>query len=131
LAFNDFKVRRGNQQERLAHELRDYARRVMRDATECPIAAVHLHLERCQDAEWIIRLCIAEKLVPDAETRFSGLQLANPHTLLDYLHAIDITREHHRAPAWLNWRSDEYEKLGEKIDVLAAYVAQLGKGGAR
>lgn len=104
--------------------LRRQARRVMGDVTECPIDTLPAHLARLDDLREIFRYVIAHDYAETPESRLSGKQLIYPATLADFLACLDITRNTHRAPAFVNQRDTEIADINRKLDLLAGLICK-------
>lgn len=96
--------------------LKPQARRIMGDITECPVDTIPAHLARLDDLREIFRHVIRHDFAETPESRLSGVQLLHPVTLADYLAALEITRQTHRAPAFVNSRDTELAEIN--LDVV-------------
>lgn len=106
----------------LADLLREEARRVMRDVTECPPDTLPAHLTRLQFAMELCQFAIRNGLLPEADCRLSGFQLAHPSTVMDFVAALDITRQRHRAPCVVSPSQEQLNRIEGKLDTLAAWI---------
>ena len=103
--------------------LKRQARKIMGDVTECPADTIPAHLARLGDLKEIINHALRHELVPGPETRLSGAQLMSPHTLEDYLAAMEITQRTHRAPVFVNSRDTALSQINHKLDTIAGLLA--------
>lgn len=117
------KNRRVTPEKLLADLLKRQAKRAMVDVTECPPDTLPAHLARLDALRETINHCLTHWLAGTAENRLSGAQLANPFTLRDYLGCIEITREQHRCPAFVNSRDSDLAAINRKLDTLAGLLA--------
>lgn len=130
-AFNRFHedfISRTPTTKLLADFLKRTAKRIMADVTTCPPDTIGAHLTRLNDHTELCRLAMHHGLVDDAESRLSGLQLAHPATVMDFVACLDITRQQHRAPAFTNPVQEQFDRIETMIATLAALVAKKGGG---
>lgn len=104
--------------------LRRQARRVMGDVTECPVDTLPAHLARLDDLREVFKHVIRHDYAETPESRLSGAQLMYPATLADFLACLDITRQTHRAPAFVNQRDSEIADINRKLDLLAGLICK-------
>lgn len=108
----------------LADLFKRQARRIMADITECPPDTLPAHLARLDDLREIIRHAEKHELIPGAETRRSDRQLIYAATVADFVACMEITRQQHRAPAFVNDREEALERMERKLDLLAGLFAK-------
>jgi hypothetical protein len=111
----------------LADMIKRHARYIMHDITTCPPDAIAAHLARSRDLDELARLAMRHGFVSGPEGNLSGMQLADPVTVMDFVAALDITRQRHRAPDWICPHDEQFIAIMRRLDVLAA---QIAKGGA-
>jgi hypothetical protein len=107
----------------LADLLRRQCRAVMLDVTECPPDTLPAHIARLDLLTDLLRHLLSHDYHDTPEGRFSGAQLANPHTLRDMLECLLLTKQQHRAPAFVNCRDKELADINRKLDTLAGLFA--------
>ena len=107
----------------LADLLKRIARRVMGDITECPANGLPAHLARLDDLRDLFDHLLRHSYSEHAEGLLSGSQLAYPHTLADFRGALEVTRQQHRAPAFINSRDAELAEINRKLDTIAGLLA--------
>jgi len=108
----------------LADMLRRQADRVMDAVTESPSANISAHVQTLDNVSELIRFVLRNEMVDDCERRMSDRQLTYAQTLADYLEALKLTRQHHRAPCWTSGRDEQLREINRKLDVLAGCFAQ-------
>ena len=59
------------------------------------------------------------------EARLSGRQLAYPSTLADFLACIDLTRQNHRCPEFVNPVKDQFDEIIRRLDLLAFFQSKI------
>lgn len=106
-----------------ADMLKRRARRVMADITECPPDTLPAHLARLDGLREVIHFAMRHELVPGAETRRSDRQLLYAYTLADFAACLEITKQTHRAPAFVNQRDEDLAAINRKLDLLAGLFA--------
>lgn len=110
-------------QDRLAVLLKDQAREVMREVTQCVPAALPVALAHLRDIQNVIHFAIQHRLVNEAERTLSGRNLIHCYTLCDYAAALDVTRQAHREPPFASQERREHEEIITRLDTLAAMLS--------
>lgn len=109
----------------LADLLRNQARRVMADITECPPVQMPSHLARLDFLRDLIAFARNHDLISDAEKVASSFNPLNAaYTVGDFEFCLVETRKTHRAPSFLNSRDTELAQINHKLDLLAGCFAQ-------
>lgn len=106
----------------LAEMVKRQARVAMRDVTDCPPNTIPAHLARLDDLIELARHVLQHSFADDPEATPSGCQLLHPETLADYLAALLLTRQQHRAPTWINATEKRDSEILHKLDVIAAHL---------
>jgi hypothetical protein len=110
-------------QKLLSDLLKKQARAVMSDITECPSPALPAHITRLKDLREIIETAMTGGLVPIEETQLSSKALQYASTLADLLACLELTRQSHRAPAFVNQRDQDLEKIHHALCLIAGELA--------
>lgn len=123
--------------DRLAAHLKQQAREVMRAVTECPPAQVPQAVARLADVDATIALVCELRMVDEHERAPSDANPLHAHTLGDFRLALEATRNHHRAPAFVTrWTGDladlrrEIGAVHAAVDLLAAVISGQERGEA-
>lgn len=108
----------------LADMIKREARAIMSNITECAAEQIPAHLGRLGFLRELIHHATRNELIPGAETRLSGRQLLFAHTVADFAAALEITKQTHRAPAFLNQRDADIAEINRPLDLLAGLFAR-------
>lgn len=108
----------------LSDLLKRHSRRVMADITECPTDTIPAHIARLELCAELIRFVIAHDMIPDDERRRSDKQLLYAVTLADVLECLVLTKQSHRAPAFVTGRDAALDEINRKLDLLAGLFAK-------
>lgn len=104
--------------------LKRQARQVCCDITECAAVSLPAHLARLDGLRDIISHHLRHDLAGTDEASASGVQLRHPSTLADWLEVMRMTRKDFRAPAFINSRDEQLEKIWRGIDQLAGILSR-------
>ena len=107
----------------LADLLKRQARQICCDITECPPVSLPAHLARLDGLRELINHHLRHDLAGD-EASASGAQLRHPSTLADWLEVMRLTRKDFRAPAFINSRDEQLEKIFRGIDQIAGLIGR-------
>lgn len=121
--FNKGGPARPSREELLAELLKSHAKRVMADVSECDPLQLPAHLARLDGLRELFCHFINLWFHDTREAALSGRQLLHPSTLADYLRCLELTRQRHRAPAFINSRDEQLERIEKKLDCLAGLFA--------
>jgi hypothetical protein len=94
----------------------------MQDTTGCPPATIPAHLARLDDLIDLYRHHLQHTFAGTDEETSSGCQLLHPNTLADYLAAMLLTRQQHRAPKWINATEKRDAEIIHRLDIIAAHL---------
>ena len=108
----------------LADLLKRQARQVCCDITECPPVSLPAHLARLDGLREVITHHLRHDLAGTDEASASGAQLRHPSTLADWLEVMRLTRKDFRAPAFINSRDEQLEKIFRGIDQIAGLIGR-------
>ena len=103
--------------------LKRHAANVCEDLTRADALQIRAHLARLDLISEFIRHAGNHGLVDDQETVRSERQLCNPLTLCDWQEVLTHTRKCHRAPAYLNQKS-ELDTINGKLDLIAGLLSK-------
>ena len=102
--------------------LKRQARAAMAAVTECQPVSLPLALLALETVKEVILHAQRHELTPGAESLRSDAQLAHAVTLADLLACMELTRQEHRAPVFLNSRDTELAALRHDFSQLAGLV---------
>ena len=122
--FNGEGPRGPSRDELLAELLKAHAKRVMADVSECDPLQLPAHLSRLDGLRELFCHFINLWFHDTREAALSGRQLQHPSTLADYLRCLELTRQRHRAPAFINDRDAQLARIERKLDLFAGLLAR-------
>ena len=108
----------------LSDMLKRHGKRIMSDMTECDSAMLPAQMARLDDWREIVGHHLRHELAETPEAVRTGEPLTHAFTLADFLAAAEITRRQHRAPAFINSRDEQLEKIFAGIDQIAGLIAK-------
>lgn len=111
----------------LSDMLKRHGKRIMSDMTECDSAMLPAQMARLDDWREIVGHHLRHELAETPEAVRTGEPLTHAFTLADFLAAAEITRRQHRAPAFINSRDEQLEKIFAGIDQIAGLIAKDGQ----
>lgn len=103
-----------------AAQLKERCRSVVFAIADATPAALPATIECLRGVEWCVRMFLKHGLVEAHENEFSGRQLLHPQSLMDWLAAMESTKQQHRPPAYVERHHELAESINRKLDVLAA-----------
>ena len=102
--------------------LKEQAADVMRDVSTCPPDTLPAHVKRLDGLTQIMQEVIRYRLVPEEDCRLSG-SLLHPATCQDFVEMLNLTRQRHRAPCLAGLPQPQLDRIEQKLETLAAYLA--------
>lgn len=117
-------TRRPSRESLLAELLKGQANRVMADVSECDPLQLPAHLARLDALRELFNHVLNYWLAETKEAVRSGRQLQYPSTMADYLACLEITRQRHRAPAFVNQRDADIADIKRGIHLIAGLLSR-------